>query len=350
MFNPQFLPVNINIPTYDGSPNTLKFFIEQLQNLKSIQNLSEEHILFFLKSKLAGHALQYYISSPTCENISTLAQAHEILRSFFVKESSAPTNLVNFQSIRLLPQESIKNLAYRIDSAARKTYTEVTDPKALGQIKFLQFLTALPADLRAKVIDRDTSDYDTAVKVTQRLQDNLRSTSLLDSYNVASCTHVNAEPQIELQAEINALRQDINKLTVQANPTQQSVNATVCQLCNSLSHTALSCPLLAQSLPLQQAHNVPQPDQNTQQFEQSHTFPMQPTLPNICHFCNKQGHAWADCRRYARMHRQFAQTSTQDSTHRPPTFNRGNSSNRHNSYVPHQNRNSNQNLNYQRRH
>lgn len=345
----QFVPVNISVPSYDGSPNTLKFFIEQLQNVKDIQNLSEEHILFILKSKLTGNALQYYLTSPSCENITTLAQAHEVFKSFFIRESSASTNLVNFQSIRLLPQETIKNLAHRIDAAAGKTYTAVTDPRALGQIKVLQFLTALPADLRSKVIDHDTTNYDATVKLAQRFQDNQRSSSLLDSQSVATCSHVDTDPNILLQAEINALRQDLNKLNIHANPIPKPVNNILCQLCNSPLHAALSCPLLAQTVPSSQPIQSLQPAQTSQLFEASpgYTSPSF-TPPLFCHFCNRQGHAWAECHRYARMHRQFAQPPPQFQTHRPPTSNRGYSQsyNRFNRFQPRQTQ---QDLNYQRR-
>ncbi|GBO38102.1 Uncharacterized protein K02A2.6 [Araneus ventricosus] len=94
---------SIQIENFNGEPDKLEWFIQQITDLKQINKWSDEMTFLFLKSKLTGFALFWYASNPTCKNITTFDEAVTQLRAFFRNDSTPLSNSAELHNIQLMP-------------------------------------------------------------------------------------------------------------------------------------------------------------------------------------------------------------------------------------------------------
>lgn len=201
---------SINILNFDGDPDLLDFFFDSLQELKEINKWSEKQTIIFFKTKITGVALKYFIESDTCSKLNTIEDIRKNFKAFFKKESRE-ISLMNLNNLKLLPSESILNLAHRVENLVKKAYPNIVDVDALNDIKLQHFLNVLPLASKTKILEAQIVNFDEAVKRAQIIQDVEIST------NVLSCNNI---VQPGLNEEINLLKQEITDLKSQS----QNVN------------------------------------------------------------------------------------------------------------------------------
>lgn len=202
---------NLHINPYDGDPTTFKFFSEQINDIIRVNNWPKDVAVVFLKSKLTGSALKYYVDSPELEKINDHTELLRELKDFFCPVNS--NNLAqNLHSFTMLPSESIKNLAHRLNVLVAQAYPNIKDTQAINDIKFNKFLVCVPSDIRVKILENDIKDYETAVFKAQKLQE----ISIQDSVINA----INAPSSPGLKSEINSLKLAVENLS--KNPVQNS--------------------------------------------------------------------------------------------------------------------------------
>lgn len=265
--NPNPHNFNFNIDAYYGDPSSLSWFIQQVTELKELNQWNDATALFFLKSKLKGSAQQFFATSPSCKNIQTFQEAVGILQAFFHDKPSSSSAIADFNSLNLLPNETIKNFAYRIDTAAHAAYSFIDDAEALNRIKSIQFLNALPQHIKSQLLFENQADFINLVNKASQL------------YNVNNSN--NAQQYVNVvqndNSEIQNLKDQVAQLT---SAVKNLMNA--CPVCKG-EHTFHNCPEKSQE-------NFP---------KQNHDSRFQNRNKNIkCHFCGKTGHLMASCFRY----------------------------------------------------
>lgn len=233
-------------------------FFSQIEAISQINKWSDQEKLIFLKSKLTGAALRFVIDSPNFDNFN-YEDLKKSLRDFFTNKSQT-SSLIEFNNLNLLPQESIKNFAHRLDSLTAKVYN-IKDSDSLNNIKFIKLIGSLPSNIRVKILEEDIKLYPELVNRAQQLQDIFCSEALLINNENGS-----------INSKLNALAEKINSLTFNPNKegihenksendkkTQQKSRINPdrsspenktrykakqpikCQICNRLFHSAKFC-------------------------------------------------------------------------------------------------------------
>lgn len=209
--------ITIDIPKFEGDPEILPFFIDQIKNLAAINKFSEQAKIALLKSKLTGPALKFVIQKPNLFQSNDFEEIEKELADFFAPPSKTQA-LVEFNSLILLPAESIKNFAHRLNVLVSRVYPEILDRVAINNIKFLKFISAIPSNLRMKLQEEGISDYHQAVTRAQNLQEITNNEKLLNAHATPVSESIFEETLKNLNEKINALQ-----LTSQNN-TQTNTN------------------------------------------------------------------------------------------------------------------------------
>lgn len=267
--------INVSIKDFDGSQN-ISFFLDNIRTLKKLNNMPNEAALLYLKSKLSGSALEFFINSIDCQKAKSFEEACDILFDFYKPENSATTNLFAFQQIALQPGETIKNLGHRIDTLAQKAYTSVKDSNALNQIKCFQFLQAIPANLRKNVIHERQNDFKNLVEKTSLFASNINT---LNSF-----TNNEVFETINYTSSASSLEEKVNFLTKQINDFHN-----LCSLCKQ-KHNLADCPTFNSMLN------------------------RKPDCVDImkCNFCSESGHNINDCKKYVESNANYASYNKQN--------------------------------------
>lgn len=280
--------INVNITPYQGDPDTVVWFTQQILSLKEINNWSQPVALLQFKSKLAGNALKWFSTSPTCADISTIEDACCALINFFKEISSPSCKLLEFQGIVLEHNESIKNLSHRIQTSAVKTYPLIDNQRALSQIMSLQLLTALPPNLKKQLLTEDTTDFDKLVVKASKLQ-NAENALTLTSNNVNTINSDTAK-----QNDLDKLQLQISQLTLQIANQNNS-----CSFCKE-NHTLANCPSFKMLINKQSPAESTPINHSVNHMQASNSYNRNNASKSLikCHFCNKVGHIMANCRAY----------------------------------------------------
>lgn len=151
----------LNIQPFNGDPKFVKFFFQQLQSLKELNELDDKQIVAIFTNKLEGSALEFYIDTPSVQNAKTLAE----LKAAFV-EYFTSTDIVNslktLDNLQLKDGEKFKQFASRLDVAVRNVYPGVDD-SSLRKIMFMTFLRLAPQYIKTKILEEGISDFPTAI-------------------------------------------------------------------------------------------------------------------------------------------------------------------------------------------
>ncbi|GBN62593.1 hypothetical protein AVEN_33326-1 [Araneus ventricosus] len=191
---------SIQIENFNGEPDKLEWFIQQITDLKQINKWSDEMTFLFMKSKLAGSALSWYASIPTCKNIASFDEAVTQLRAFFRNDSTPLSNSAELHNIQLMPGESIRNLAHRIQVLTSRTYSLLEDSAALNQIQSIQLLNALPLKMKQKLIHEDTNNFSSLIENAQKIVLTEQSLNLM---------HIASSPQMEESNSQNKILEEL---------------------------------------------------------------------------------------------------------------------------------------------
>lgn len=279
---------NLNIQSFSGEQESVSWFLDQVCQMKTLFSWSDEVALLFLKGKLSGVAKEFVATNPKFSN-ANFDNTCKYLKDFFESDSNPTTNLLALNQLHLLPGETIKNFAHRIESMVAKTYTSVTDSKALNQIKSLQLINGLPQNLKEILIVEDsTNDFNKLVAKANKFVVAKTTLQVLESNHIFS-------PPADKAENVNQLQAQIDKLTLKMSEIK-------CQFCNQ-NHSLAQCQLFKDTL-------NPKPESkvinNVNRVEKSNE------QSDMCHFCNKNGHIMAQCRTYLATLRQEFQSVYQD--------------------------------------
>lgn len=100
--------LSIDIPKFEGDPDILPFFLEQIKSVSSINKYSDQATVTLLKSKLAGPALKFITQKPSLFQSNDFAEIEKQLSEFFAPPSKTQA-IVEFNNIKLLPAETCKS-------------------------------------------------------------------------------------------------------------------------------------------------------------------------------------------------------------------------------------------------
>lgn len=303
----------LNINPFDGDPGLLNFFFEQINDLKSCNKWSEIQTIAFLKTKLSGVALRYFIESSAFRSANSVEEIKQLFSSFFRSDSNvvAEQQLANF---KLLPGETIRNLAHRLNVLIARVYPTISDVTALNAIKKNKFLESIPVNIRVKLLEYNIDSYDETVAKAQHLQDIFAQSALLQGES-------SSQPFAEISAQINSLQSQIKDLNVNNSSDNNSQSAARQHNSRSNYHAYHNNNSYVRTNRYNHNYNSWQPRQRSNfshhsgnnQFTRgnyrrnnSNSFPnvrnvqSQNTRQN-CLFCGNQGHLMINCNQFRRL-------------------------------------------------
>lgn len=94
----------------------------------------------------------------------------------------------------LLPEESIRNFADRLNTLTNRVHDTITDAAALNDIKYTKFISSISSNLRIKIQEESNTDYKLAVYRAQNLQEIMQNEKILQS-----CTSTSSTDSVSLQ-------------------------------------------------------------------------------------------------------------------------------------------------------
>lgn len=289
--NQQTREYNFSIDNFYGDANNINWFSDQIKELKKLNNWSDQAALFYLKSKLKGSAQSFFASSPACQKVQTLQEALDILKDFFGEQTSSSVHINKFNNISILPQESVRNLAHRIETAAHSAYNFIQNEEALNKIKSIQFINALPKQFHADLLFENPSEFHKIVQKAITLE-SFSSHKSAENLNAVAITSHNSPPVVSNEFEL--LKEQMSSLTVAVTTALSQ-----CPFCNK-SHNLRNC---SEFLNLTKGSR----DQS----------------PMTCNFCNKKGHTMSRCRLYQSTRSNNFQTNGNRQEFRNHLPNRG---------------------------
>lgn len=275
----------VNIQAFEGDPKTLSFFKEQTLNVVSINKWNDQEALTYVKSRLAGNALEYYTQSLELQKAENIENFFAILAAFYIP-SCKSSSLQEFDALYLEAGESIKNFAHRLNVTAARVFQNISDQSSLNEIKFLKFLSTIPTTFKIKIKESNITSYNKAVQKAQYLQDILEENKTVNNIDVKE-NDQNLHKKIEeLKEQINLLTSNLNKKENPQQVFQDRANRY-------------------ERLPVRQTRsyrNQPKFQRNIHKtkFFNNQNRNVKHNSRVSCHFCGKIGHIMRDCRQYLR--------------------------------------------------
>lgn len=207
---------SFNVQSFEGDPQLLNFFFKQVEEISSLNSWSDSQTFAFCKSKLAGNALKFYISSEKAQQAQDIHELKTVLLEFF-RPKTKQSALLELQAIQLLPNETYMNLNLRIDSLVRIVHPELGSKEAIDSVKSIHFLNTIDPNHKVKILEAALNSYDEVVARAQLLQDVSIQTSVLNPVSMPSSSNAfvpqNQNPMFdELSAQVNFLREDLKKM------------------------------------------------------------------------------------------------------------------------------------------
>lgn len=136
----------------------LWIFLDQILTYEKVKGLSLDETVAFLKSKIKGPARQYTIEAPGLYKDTDFEFTQNWITGFFAKTSARAT-LNDLNTLTILPHESIKKFAHRLNVLITKAYPEILDKVAANHIKLVKFLSCLTSSIRRKLLVEDIKTY-----------------------------------------------------------------------------------------------------------------------------------------------------------------------------------------------
>jgi hypothetical protein len=266
---------NVHINSFDGDPNYVKFFFVLLHESAKINKWTNEQTLLFLKSKLTGAALKYFLETPNLMLTDDITLIQNKFETFFCEKSNNSA-FTEFNNLSLLPEESITHFSHRLNVITTNAYPDITDQNALNSIKLNKFLASLPTNLRIKLREEKVISFENAMCRAQELQQIFNS---------------ELQPKSNQNNYINAISTSLANLT-------DKVDALTQNNTNSRNNRTLREGDQEQDY-AQNRHNY-RNSYKSRNFSRSNRrfIGNRNVQPIVCQLCFKQGHKANTCVRY----------------------------------------------------
>lgn len=273
------------VDDFCGDSSLVNFFFDQILTYEKLKGLSRDETVAFLKSKLKGPARQYMIEDPVLYKATDFEFIQNRITDFFAK-TSAPATLNDLNTLTILPHESIKNFAHRLNVLVTKVYPEIIDKDSSNHIKYVKFLSCLPSSIRRKLLEEDVKTYPKAVERAQVLQDIFVQDNVFTTSDSFQATE-------QLQSKIAELTEKINNLNF-AQPVSQKKND--------------SSPVREKKHHDRQNYQENYKTRHNFQPYQRRRFPQKQT--ERCQLCFRYGHSAKHCFKWQRANTKLDQQDT----------------------------------------
>lgn len=300
---------NIQISSFLGDPELLEFFISQVKDVSASNRWTDKQTLTFAKSKLDGPARTFIVQTLEYKPIATSAELFNILRAQFKKENLCKA-IAEFNSMTMLPTESISNLAHRLDALTPRAHNTIKETDALSAIKFNKFISIIPSNYRVHILQNNIKTYAEAVEKAKLLQD-------CEVNNELICQTSLTTPLQDIKTQINKLQETITHLSQKPsnedNPSQKKV----------AKNKNLNVQTVRENRNFRNFRNTQnfrgrfnrsrsfqrRPNHNSQRSYNNHT---KETFSNICQFCGLHGHTCRFCPSFKNFFIPRNSTASQD--------------------------------------
>lgn len=277
--------LHIQVNNFDGNSDYLPHFFSLVKELAEVSSWSDNQTLLFLKSKLTGPALKYFLECPQLQASQSIVQIETAFKTFFTPTTSA-ASLNELNSIALLPEENFVHFAHRIRVLSSKVYKDVNDDNALNCILFNKFISTVPANIRMKLLEENCTSFDAAVSRAHQLQQILNNELIPQSANNSNNNSAIATQLATLTERLNAITSSESNINRnmrinQSGPFRQNkfrhnysnkrqfVNSRasniICQICNRSGHSARTCFRFTRRN-FNHTNNSNRPNSNNQNF------------------------------------------------------------------------------------
>lgn len=206
---------NPNINAFDGDSQLVNFFFTQVAEIAKFNKWDDAKTIFFLKTKLVGPALNFFLQSDCSSPGQTFEKIKAAFTDYFSNDSPQ-ASILDLTAFHILPDENIKSLSHRLNILIHKVYTNVDDKKSLDQIKKTHLLQVLPTTIRLKIMEEKLNTYDEIVTRAQELQA-IHSTVVTQP----SSSHLNKFD--ELSKQINFLSDKLSHCDVSKSENNSNV-------------------------------------------------------------------------------------------------------------------------------
>lgn len=151
----------LNIQPFNGDPKFVRFFFQQLKSVKDLNDLDDKQIVAIFTNKLEGSALDFFVDTPSVQNLKNLDELEAAFIDFFTS-TDIVHSLKSLDSLQIREDEKFKQFASRLDVAVRNVYPRV-DENSLSQIKFMNLLRIAPKYIKTKLLEEGISDFKAAI-------------------------------------------------------------------------------------------------------------------------------------------------------------------------------------------
>ena len=213
----------VNIPPFNGDYEQLESFITHVKDLQTINNWSEKQTLTYANAHLAGPAKRFNDQKVQYKPHKTIQELFTTLREQFPQPNTCKA-IHDFNSLVMLPAETIRNLSHRIDCLAQRAHPSIKDQNALDSIKFNKLCSALPSSYKIHILQNGISKYDEAIKKATLLQDCEINNQIIYHANFSDDSSTKFEKLKEEIAQFKRSVQNMNAPKTQSNARNDSQN------------------------------------------------------------------------------------------------------------------------------
>lgn len=209
---------SISINQFNGDSEYVDHFFNLIKQSARINKWSTDQTILFLKSKLAGPALKFFIESQELQNTDDLTVFESKFKTFF-KNDAQQSTITDFNNLVIQQDETIIHFCHRLHVITNKVYKNISDESALDSIKYNKLLSVLPANFRIKLLEEKIQDFNKAMERAQEIQNIYRSEFQPNNNN----TNVNSSQTVmHMSAQINRLSEKVDALTKEKSQTEQN--------------------------------------------------------------------------------------------------------------------------------
>lgn len=290
----------ISVPPYNGDSDYTTHFFDLIKQNAIINKWSNDQMILFVKSKLAGAALKMYLESPDLQCSDDISSFENAFKTFFQKHNDQFT-ITDFNNLTFMPDESVRHFCHRLHVLTTKVYKNVSDSTALDSIKLNKLLSVLPANIRIKLLEEKVTTFNKAMERAHEIQSIYVSEFQPKNNN---CDQ-SAQTIFHLSAQVSELQQKLEALNKKQSVKRQSNEPRPSNSSNFISSR----------------------NNRYQNFSHQRPYRSGPNIKQIkCQLCFKFGHTANRCYRYRQNYRNLYNRRNRHSE-RDNSHNRNNNEN-----------------------